>query len=431
MADEKAASSAPKAKVLVETARNINKKYLVYVLILVVIMVGLIYFALHLGRPIGRSTSSSPTSTVLSTISNQTATNTTSTLNLTTTTINATSALNLTNSSTTTIYTYNTLGTTFSPYYIYCAGTGSAPDSTKTYFAQISANGIASWHKGPNLPIPFSSGSCSIYGTQLLCFGTSGASVLRNRTFYSSLSGNWTNAAWYYSTDYPVPLENSGCSIYQAIVYCVGTSAPGHSQSAYYAPLILNAFTGSTGPAQWTSTTSYPIPFAFGSCSIYNGYIYCIGKDALNASSVTTAPAYYAPVAYNGIGAWKNTTNYPSSFFDDSCSIYNGHIYCIGASSAYYAPVSPKGIGAWKSTTSYPLTFSDSSCAISNLTSDIYCVGTGEQSASTAESAYYASISANGIGIWRTTTRYPVPMYSGSCEIPGSGGGFLGGGGQN
>ena len=114
------------------------------------------------------------------------------------------------------------------------------------------------------------------------------------------------------------------------------------------------------------------------------------------------------------------------------CSIYNSYIYCVGTYSAspytqvYYAPVSSTGIGAWTSTTSYPVAMDYAGCSIYN--GYIYCVGTY---VSPYTQVYYAPVSSTGIGAWTSTTSYPVAMYWAYCEIPGSGGGFLGGGGPN
>ncbi len=54
----------------------------------------------------------------------------------------------------------------------------------------------------------------------------------------------------------------------------------------------------------------------------------------------------------------------------------------------------------------------------------IYCVGF-------ANYVYYAPISSTGVGSWISSATYPVGMGSAYCEIPGSGGGFYGGGGPN
>ena len=98
-----------------------------------------------------------------------------------------------------------------------------------------------------------------------------------------------------------------------------------------------------------------------------------------------------------------------------------------GFSFVYYAPVSSTGIGAWQATTSYPVAMFEAGCSIYN--GYIYCVGTISKSPYTQ--VYYAAISSTGIGAWTSTTSYPVAMYEAYCEIPGSGGGFYGGGGPN
>ncbi|MGC9157334.1 MAG: hypothetical protein ACP5GD_04090, partial [Candidatus Micrarchaeia archaeon] len=88
-------------------------------------------------------------------------------------------------------------------------------------------------------------------------------------------------------------------------------------------------------------------------------------------------------VSSTGIGPWKSTTSYPLQIFELGCSIYNGYIYCVGSCLSPYTQV------------------------------------------------YYAPVSSTGVGPWKSTTSYPVPMFDAHCEIPGSGGGWLGGGGPN
>ena len=109
-----------------------------------------------------------------------------------------------------------------------------------------------------------------------------------------------------------------------------------------------------------------------------------------------------------------------------------GYIYCVGAASSpiqqvYYAPISSTGIGTWSNTTSYPVEMYAAGCSISD--GYIYCVGT-RKTASEAQ-VYYAPISSTGIGTWTSTTSYPIPMFGAWCEIPGSGGGYLSGGGPD
>jgi len=70
--------------------------------------------------------------------------------------------------------------------------------------------------------------------------------------------------------------------------------------------------------------------------------------------------------------------------------------------------------------------FISAGCSIYN--SYIYCVGSGS---SPYIQVYYAPVSSTGIGTWQATTSYPVAMQDAYCEVPGSGGGFYGGGGPS
>ncbi len=289
--------------------------------------------------------------------------------------------------------------------------------------------------------MPFNGGSCSVYGSQMLCFGD--AADQQAAQYYTNIGYNWTNATWFEGSAYPVQLAYASCSTAGNYTYCVGTGGElAYANTVYYGELQYNPYFGSSGVAAWQPTTPYPTPFAFDPCSIYKGYIYCVGEypyTQLEADNGIT-PAYYANVSASGVGAWKETTSYPATLFEGTCDTYNGYIYCIGNynlgalstlhSPAYYAPVSANGIGAWQQTTSYPTVLVNAGCAISNVTNDIYCVGTQFGDAAQQESAYYAPVAANGIGAWQQTTSYPVPLYGTSCEIPGAGGGYLTGGGE-
>ncbi|MGC8586176.1 MAG: hypothetical protein ACP5K5_01360, partial [Candidatus Micrarchaeia archaeon] len=80
----------------------------------------------------------------------------------------------------------------------------------------------------------------------------------------------------------------------------------------------------------------------------------------------------------------------------------------------YYAPITSNGIGAWKATTSYPVPIYGESCAV--YENDIYCVG-GLSWTGFTNATYYAPITSNGIGAWKATTSYPVPIYGESCFV--------------
>jgi hypothetical protein len=146
---------------------------------------------------------------------------------------------------------------------------------------------------------------------------------------------------------------------------------------------------------------------------------------------------YYAPVSSTGIGSWTySTSSYPILFGSASCSIYNNYIYCVGDSwsglmqDVYYAPILNPGVGPWTATSNYPVYASGTLCAASySLSSSgyIYCVGSGQTAPN--NQVYYAYASNTGLGNWVATSNYPIQITSSSCQIPGSGGSYLGGGG--
>jgi hypothetical protein len=310
--------------------------------------------------------------------------------------------------------------TTTTIQYIYCVGDAYASQYTQVYYAPVSSTGIGAWTSTTSYPVAMDGAGCSIYNGYIYCVGTYGASPY-TQVYYAPVSstgiGTWTS-----TTSYPVAMEYVGCSIYNGYIYCVGSDTSPYTQ-VYYAPV------SSTGIGTWTATTSYPVVMGDDGCSIYNGYIYCVGTYGASPNT----QVYYAPVSSTGIGAWTSTTSYPVAMYAAGCSIYNGYIYCVGTygpspyTQVYYAPVSSTGIGAWTSTTSYPVPMYYAGCSIYN--GYIYCVGT--EGASPYTQVYYAPVSSTGIGAWTSTTSYPVGMYAAYCEIPGSGGGYLGGGGPN
>ena len=252
----------------------------------------------------------------------------------------------------------------------------------------------------------------------IYCVGTIRVSTY-NQVYYAPVSSTGVGT-WSSTGNYPVAMEEAGCSIYNSYIYCVGTADTGTDNQVYYAPV------SSTGIGTWSSTTGYPVMMYLAGCSINRGYIYCVGTQATAGEN----QVYYAPVSSTGIGTWSSTANYPVQMDSGGCSIYGNYIYCVGTEGgaqnyAYYAPVSSTGIGTWSSTTNYPIVKYDSGCSISG--GYIYCVS----GSSPYNQVYYAPVSSTGIGTWSSTANYPVPLSMAYCEMLGSGGGYLGGGGPD
>ncbi|MEM0149158.1 MAG: hypothetical protein QW346_02745, partial [Candidatus Micrarchaeaceae archaeon] len=377
-----------------------------------------------MGSPIVEQANYYSTTSTTSTTSSTSTTTSTTTLTTTSTTTSTTSTTTSTTSTTTsttstTTSTTSTTVTTIPIQYIYCVGRYTSP-STQVYYAPVSSTGIGTWTATTSYPVTMYDAGCSINNGYIYCVGTDGASP-STQVYYAPVSSTGIGT-WTATTSYPVGMRGAGCSIYNGYIYCVGSGASPYTQ-VYYAPV------SSTGIGTWTATTSYPVGMYEAGCSINNGYIYCVGTGG--ASPYTQV--YYAPVSSTGIGTWTATTSYPVAMYSAGCSIYNGYIYCVGTGGAspstqvYYAPVSSTGIGTWTATTSYPVAMYYAGCSI--YYGYIYCVGTG--GTTSYNQVYYAPVSSTGIGTWTATTSYPVGMYDAYCEIPGSGGGFYGGGGPN
>jgi hypothetical protein len=195
------------------------------------------------------------------------------------------------------------------------------------------------------------------------------------------------------------------------------------TSNVYFANVTLNGSTLSQPPLgieNWFAVpTPYPIPISATSCSIYDGYIYCVGGESSN-NGVSTS--YFAQLSNRGLDPWVASTRYPLNVSQQSCNVYNGYLYCVGGFDAsknnytnatYYAPVSKSGIGAWSMTTPYPLPVAGLSCALAN--SIISCVGGALGSGRFTNATYFTNISASGIGAWFAMKAYPLNITDTSC----------------
>jgi uncharacterized protein (UPF0333 family) len=339
--------------------------------------------------------------------------------------------------STSTTSTSSTSTTVGNIPYLYCVGTSfcsdgiTSPGYNETYYAPISSTGVGAWSSTTTYPInTMNYGTCSIYNGFIYCVGNNNPSnVLQKQVYYAPISSTGIGA-WTGTASYPVSMFFSGCSIYNGYLFCVGTFGTSSSTEDYYAPLSIPSLGMSNGVGAWTGTASYPMSMFSDGCSIYNGYIYCVGSSSEYTSPYVFNTVYYAPISSTGIGTWISSTSYPVPMTNAGCSVYGSNIYCVGDQSGsykytYYAPLSSTGVGAWTKTTSYPIQMAGAGCSIYN--NYIYCVGSF--SASPFNYVYYAPISSTGIGTWTSTTNYPIKMCSAYCSTTNSGGGYFGGGG--
>jgi hypothetical protein len=313
----------------------------------------------------------------------------------------------------------------------------------------------SAWHLAARYPLQVS-GAFGVAGQQcvnktsyIYCTGGSDAdggarSDVFSASPASSASGNITS--WASGPNpYPQNINGQACAAYSGYVYCVGGSFNANGDdvaSSYYAPLGDNGTIG-----KWESTTAYPIPIDTQYCAAWTGYIYCVGgsneTDGTNADATATNSVWYAQASSSGIGSWVHTTSYPTNVYYPSCFVASGYIYCLGGAdssgnsvnSDYYASLSAQGVGVWTKTTAYPIQESGQACAFSS--GYIYCVAgetAGGQNPTYSNAVYYASISGAGIGAWKQAGVYPLSV--GTTCVVSSGymycvGGFDNSGGES
>jgi len=186
----------------------------------------------------------------------------------------------------------------------------------------------------------------------------------------------------------------------------------------------------------WHETTPYPLQsngaagVAGQPCLTSNNTVYCVGGQDVNGDP--NSKVYSASLSGAGIGNWTSANTYPTDVMFQPCVSYGGYAYCVGGTYdsgadeiayAYYATISASGLGAWIQTTSYPIPADTQSCVAS--TGFMYCIGGENETAGTnatsafSNSAWYAPISSAGIGSWNRTTAYPGQIYFPSCAAFG------------
>jgi hypothetical protein len=274
---------------------------------------------------------------------------------------------------------------------------------------------------------------CISNSTNVYCVGGVDASGSpRNVVYSSTISAAGNITGWRQDpNNYPQGVSGQGCSAISGYLYCVGgiQNSSGDDMSAsYYAKLLAN---GSIGA--WRQTTPYPVPIDSESCAGWSSNIYCVGgNNETGGTQSSVAPSntvWFAPVNSSGIGDWARTTPYPTGIYVPSCFVTGGFVYCLNGSdsngdplgTAYFAPLTANGVGQWTLTTPYPVASVGPSCVIA--AGYIYCVGgetAGGQSPTFTNFVYFARISSGGIGPWTQGPSYPRGVGTSCVALKGS-----------
>ncbi|MDV3293484.1 MAG: hypothetical protein LYZ70_04365 [Nitrososphaerales archaeon] len=288
---------------------------------------------------------------------------------------------------------------------IYCiGGSNGIGYSNSVEYASISSSGsIGIWSAGAAYPQVSAGQSCVAAVIYIYCVGGYDGSSRTTSVNYAQPAGSGLGA-WTSATAYPFAVELQSCAAYNSVIYCVG----GFDGLKYHNQTYLATVSSSGAIGAWSASTSYPTGVEGQSCVINGGYIYCIGGST--NGGIILAGVSYAPLSGGGgIGAWANTTPYPTAIYNQSCTVQSGYVYCVGGFSnsgfsngVYYASLSPSGgVGPWVSTTAYPVTDEYLSCIA--LSGYIYCVAGFNGSA--LNSSYSDSVSSvSPVTVTTTTT---------------------------
>ena len=124
----------------------------------------------------------------------------------------------------------------------------------------------------------------------------------------------------------------------------------------------------------------------------------------------------------------------PNGVSGESCVTYSDFLYCVGGGSGvYYAQLGlDGGVGSWKNTTSYPLPIEYESCVSYTVNqvgdATILCVG-GDNSTdgNSTDETYAAQLSPDGgiVGSWQPQVSYPTPITGTSCVVDSGVDGYI------
>jgi hypothetical protein len=248
-------------------------------------------------------------------------------------------------------------------------------------------------------------------------------------SYYLQYTAPQSTGPWVSTTAFPLQVGGTSgvlgqaCVTSSSYVYCVGgenaDSMP--NDTVYSSPLKT------TGLGNWTlDQYPYPQPIMFESCVAYSGYVYCVGGTG-TATGNDTADTYFAPITLGALGNWTATSPYPVPTDSESCTASSGFVFCVGgenetsgssatatlSNSAWYASLSASGIGGWTKTTPYPGGVYFPGC--SALGGYVYCVGGQNATRDLLTSTYYAPVSEFGLGQWTSSTAYPIAVSDESC----------------
>ena len=246
------------------------------------------------------------------------------------------------------------MATVSSVNYIYCVGgaTAAGVNTNAVYYATLTAGTVGAWSSGTNYPTNIEAESCVTNLGFITCVAGLTApgfiSTITSATYYAPISGSGVGA-WTETTDYGCVsschsdgstglTDNlNACSVWAGYIFCMGGEydmALGFLTGDVFSNTISSGAVGAT----WTATTTYPVGVAqgAGSCAMYSAYWYCIAGNGATGESVR-----YASVTSGTLGAWTSGPDYGVYALTVQVVSFPGYLYGVGGqtNAAYYSQI--------------------------------------------------------------------------------------------
>lgn len=247
-------------------------------------------------------------------------------------------------SSTLSTSTYRAFSAAGNGYIYYIGGYDSSNALTTVSYAKVNANGsVGTWSTTTALPTGRSSGNAVVVNGYLYLIGgydnTTGLPT--NGVYYGKINSDGTISSWNSATNLPAADYRAGVTYANGYIYAVGGQNGSFTsqRTVYYGKV-----NGDGSISSWT-TSANSLPTSnqrsLGTSVVANGYIYYMGGSD---DSATKSTVYFASLnpSTGANGAWSAATNgLPTAVRDATSVVINGYVYVIGGNTSISDPGTP------------------------------------------------------------------------------------------
>ena len=159
----------------------------------------------------------------------------------------------------------------------------------------------------------------------------------------------------------------------------------------------------------WSSVSTLPYEFNYGSAVVYNNEIHILGGTVTNSN-------YRKHYKWNG-SSWSSVSTLPYDFYQDSAVVYNNEIHILGSYSISKKHYKWNG-SSWSRVSTLPHDFYDGSAVVYN--NEIHILGgcnyTNNSSSNSSGIGLLADVTYNG-QTWNMKSRLPYAFSGGSAVV--------------